>query len=397
MKEANAKRLNVIATSYMRAAPQKRNNRGEDAYFIHTDIDSGTFVTGVADGVGGWGTEGIDSGLYAQELMARAKALSQEKSLGAKPKMILTRAHQHMNATTKGSCTACIVAFSGDKLQYANLGDSGLFGWRAGSSLPFVRSTEQQHRWNCPFQLGHDTGDEPQLACEGSVQVKPGDIIILATDGFFDNLFDNETMQIISKFMARQQYMDAWPKGENQLPNQSIPQSIAPSDSQSQPQSQSQSSKQSPDVYDIFASLQPPQPQQQNDQSHQAHNSFANSLASSPSTTLSQPLLSPLPQATLAGLHAQASLANPTISLSSSSSSSSSSTFRPLTPASLTSLAELLVHEASKVSSDRRRETPFSKKARHQGKRYRGGKPDDITVVVAQVVSTPTTEEGLLQ
>ena len=42
---------------------------GEDAYFA-SDVACGAF--GVADGVGGWGDDGVDSAAYARRLMAQS-------------------------------------------------------------------------------------------------------------------------------------------------------------------------------------------------------------------------------------------------------------------------------------------------------------------------------------
>lgn len=340
--------LSVIASGHMRALPEKCN-AGEDAFFIAEDSSDGsTFATGVADGVGGWSAEGIDAGLYARELMENAKAASLQSMNGElSPKQVLKSAHAKMDRRTKGSCTACIVSFDGDELRYANLGDSGLFGWRFGRPEPFIRTQEQQHSWNCPYQLGHNTGDRPDLAKEGRTKVKQGDIIVLATDGFFDNLFNKDIMEVISEFVEQRSALLArqasWPPSVTPPPTELYPAATA-SASSNDPNNNTQ----------LFSST--------------AAASFSHGQHA-------------------AALHTHVSQVSKSID----------GTVTPtlLNRESLKKLAELLVDAASKAAEGRA-ETPFSKSAQSQGKRYRGGKPDDITVVVAQVQSLEARDKTVI-
>ena len=48
--------------------PAKQEKGGEDAYFIHNGEGSSTL--GIADGVGGWASQGVDAGIYARQLCA---------------------------------------------------------------------------------------------------------------------------------------------------------------------------------------------------------------------------------------------------------------------------------------------------------------------------------------
>lgn len=57
-----------------------------------------------------------------------------------------------------------------------------------------------------PFQLSHpinvpgpDNADDADVA---HLATQPGDIILLATDGLYDNLFDEEIEEIVSAFLA---------------------------------------------------------------------------------------------------------------------------------------------------------------------------------------------------
>lgn len=93
-----------------------------------------------------------------------------------------------------GSTTACLAVLRDDELRIANLGDCGVLVVR-GQGIIF-RTAEQQHSFNFPFQLGTGSKDSPSDAETFTVKVKEGDIVIVASDGLFDNLFDDEILEI---------------------------------------------------------------------------------------------------------------------------------------------------------------------------------------------------------
>ena len=84
----------------------------------------------------------------------------------------------------------------------ANLGDSGFLLLRKnGLDLVSVfRSTEQQHSFNFPFQVGTG-GDDPAKADLKMHEVYHNDIIVVGTDGLFDNLFDVRIIELIKPFV----------------------------------------------------------------------------------------------------------------------------------------------------------------------------------------------------
>lgn len=77
-------------------------------------------------------------------------------------------------------------------LYAANIGDSGFMVVRKGSIVH--QSEEQTHYFNTPYQLSspfHNSdvlSDRPESADEISFPVQTGDVILVATDGVFDNL-----------------------------------------------------------------------------------------------------------------------------------------------------------------------------------------------------------------
>jgi len=80
-----------------------------------------------------------------------------------------------------------------DPLLYGlNLGDSGYMIVRKkedqGHDLIF-RTTEQQHKFNHPYQCGTNY-KLPYAAQDLKHEVKENDVVIMASDGLFDNLTD---------------------------------------------------------------------------------------------------------------------------------------------------------------------------------------------------------------
>ncbi|PWZ01710.1 protein serine/threonine phosphatase 2C [Testicularia cyperi] len=143
---------------------------GEDAYFLRSDS------LGVADGVGGWASRaGADPALFSRLLMHFCAAelgkfdnLSADQLAADNGKLLKewervdpvevmhTAWERCVRASRRegimGSSTALIAVLRGDELRIANLGDCVLLIIRAGELL--FRSTEQQHSFNFPVQLG---------------------------------------------------------------------------------------------------------------------------------------------------------------------------------------------------------------------------------------------------
>ncbi|KAL2609151.1 hypothetical protein R1flu_027724 [Riccia fluitans] len=145
--------------------PEKAARGGEDAYFIE-----GNQWIGVADGVGGWALEGINAGHYARELITKAM----------------------------GSTTAVLASISDQTLNVVNMGDTGFLVVRDGAVA--ARSTPMQRGFNFPYQIG-SVGDDPFLAEVYRVPVEKGDVVILGSDGLYDNLFEREILLILSKLV----------------------------------------------------------------------------------------------------------------------------------------------------------------------------------------------------
>ncbi|VDM40875.1 unnamed protein product [Toxocara canis] len=149
---------------------------GDDACFIARFKN--THVVGVADGVGGWRRYGIDPSEFSSRLMKICSELVQ---------------------------LACILIVDQDTLYSANLGDSGFLVLRRGEVV--YRSREQVHYFNAPFQLSllPDSaraagflGDPPEKAELNSMDLQSGDVVVLATDGLWDNVSENLIVEQLS-------------------------------------------------------------------------------------------------------------------------------------------------------------------------------------------------------
>jgi protein phosphatase PTC7 len=218
--------VSVAAGACVVPHPEKMGKGGEDAFFISLYSHKGDSakvnepghvtalaVVGVADGVGGWATQGVDPRAFSVGVM-RAALMTYEKSrvsdaTKVDPHLLLESANQiEVLKKTLGSCTACVavlyrkaVADGEDKfwVRLSNLGDSGLRVLRHNTiedtwSIVF-ETTEQQHYFNCPFQI---PTDPVSAADDLEVEVEAGDIVLLGTDGLFDNLFSYEIEENIA-------------------------------------------------------------------------------------------------------------------------------------------------------------------------------------------------------
>jgi protein phosphatase PTC7 len=182
--------LRFYAASSNIAHPDKSNN-GEDACYI---TECGTSL-GVSDGVGGWLELGVDSGLYSRELcMAAARTVANTGETD--PRAVMQAAYDESNSV--GTATFCCLTLEDNVLRAANLGDSRFVLLRPNANkqgLKFVcLSTDQQHFFNCPRQLGTNSLDMPHHADLYELAAQPGDIVVVGTDGLWDNLEPKEIM-----------------------------------------------------------------------------------------------------------------------------------------------------------------------------------------------------------
>ncbi|XP_050218745.1 probable protein phosphatase 2C 55 isoform X2 [Mercurialis annua] len=186
------KTLKLISGSCYLPHPDKVETGGEDAHFICKHEQA----IGVADGVGGWAGVGVDAGHYSRKLMLSSASAIQCDHKNGSIDLVRALKKAHAETKVKGSSTACIVALINEGLCAINLGDSGFTVVRDGHKL--FSSPVQLHGFNFPYQLAN--GKHSDLPSSGQVfklNVAPGDVIVVGTDGLFDNLFNNEIIELV--------------------------------------------------------------------------------------------------------------------------------------------------------------------------------------------------------
>lgn len=184
------------------SAQEKAAKGGEDAHFVLTDGgDSGRkhSAAGVADGVGGWAQQGVDAGLYSRQLMHWSQHRLEHAEV---PCVQDALAFSYRMTKVMGSSTACLILLHEGVLETLNVGDSGFLLARPGEEggtenyNVVFKTTEQQHTFNMPYQLGTYSRDLPADGDFRTLEVRKGDIILVATDGVWDNVFEERILKI---------------------------------------------------------------------------------------------------------------------------------------------------------------------------------------------------------
>jgi serine/threonine protein phosphatase PrpC len=180
------------------AGPGKENSGGEDAYFATSQ------ALGVSDGVGSWGDHGVDPAQYARKLMSGCLQASKKTSQALKnvaefiPMALLKEGYDGTRvARVEGSATAIVAAMIDDrKLGVVNVGDSGLRIIRNGDLL--YGTAEGTYSFNFPYQLGPSSDFRPEQGECSVITLHRGDVLVLASDGLLDNLFDGDIVKIVA-------------------------------------------------------------------------------------------------------------------------------------------------------------------------------------------------------
>ncbi|AAZ10959.1 protein phosphatase 2C, putative [Trypanosoma equiperdum] len=161
--------------------PEKAKTGGEDAFVVHT---SGI---GVADGVGGYASYGVDPGVYTRNVMKHTlRALQEDDNRGTIGALqALTYGYTEAQKLKQpGGCPVTLVTLlDGRFASVLNLGDCGTICLR--SSKLFFATEPQQHSFNCPYQLPEDP---PSVGDRTTLEVSEGDVFLCASDGLLDNV-----------------------------------------------------------------------------------------------------------------------------------------------------------------------------------------------------------------
>jgi protein phosphatase PTC7 len=200
-----------------------RPDSGHDAFFVSRVNDSSSVALGVADGVGGWVDSGVDPADFSHGFCDYMAAAAYEYNADREPPLTARKLMQkgydaicNDRSLRAGGSTACVAIASPDgKLDVANLGDSGFLQLRLNAVN--AHSEAQTHAFNTPFQLslvppsvaaraaafgGAKLSDLPRDADVTHHQLRHGDVVVFATDGVLDNLFNQEILRIASRVMV---------------------------------------------------------------------------------------------------------------------------------------------------------------------------------------------------
>lgn len=183
--------------------PDKAHFGGEDAFAVsYRSLDS-TYMVAVSDGVGSWlSKRGVSAGPFAADLMLNSEKVFTDGEDDALA--ILTDAYEATDQI--GSATAIIGVLKphswGYRVDLIYLGDSSFFVVTDGNMT--LQPTEQEIEFNRPFSLGKLAGglsyaQEPSEGEKFGFNLEFDDMLVLGTDGLFDNLFDDEILSILSE------------------------------------------------------------------------------------------------------------------------------------------------------------------------------------------------------
>jgi protein phosphatase PTC7 len=95
----------------------------------------------------------------------------------------------------RGTATACVALLDDGRLNSVNVGDSGFIIIHEGQVIQSHQITI--HSFNFPFQLGQGSPDQPEDGVVAGIKLKPEDIIVMATDGLWDNLFEEQVAELV--------------------------------------------------------------------------------------------------------------------------------------------------------------------------------------------------------
>jgi|TARA_R110000751_G_scaffold1159_2_gene4473 protein phosphatase PTC7 len=174
--------------------PHPEKGDGEDTWF--TINDAKYPAAGVFDGVGSWAEQNVNPIYWSMALAEGCSASIMDGNTG--PITILTDGYKNAMASKhEGSCTACVAIKNGpNSVSVANLGDSGVALFRDDKLV--WESSQQEYLFNYPYQLSSDVDALPKDADRHVLtKLKSGDIIILATDGLWDNLYNKEIIKYL--------------------------------------------------------------------------------------------------------------------------------------------------------------------------------------------------------
>jgi protein phosphatase PTC7 len=197
-----------------------RPESGQDAFFVARLGDTGGVALGVADGVGGWMDSGVDPADFSHTFCHHMAAAAHTAPAGMTARQLMQKGYDAVvedhDAVVAGGSTASVGLLTPDGvLDVANLGDSGFIVLRASAVAAF--SEPQVHAFNTPYQLSvvpqltarrqaafgqTQLADLPSDAEVSRHALSHGDVLVFASDGLWDNLFNQDVLRIVARAMS---------------------------------------------------------------------------------------------------------------------------------------------------------------------------------------------------
>jgi serine/threonine protein phosphatase PrpC len=180
---------------------------------------------GVNDGVGAWATKPQGHAALWSRLILHFWALECERRTSCKSTPNTVEFLQHayeetLNSTnhwlgTTTSATALLYSTSNDNnnakplLYVTNIGDCQIIVIRPSDGKILFKSREQWHWFDCPYQLGTNSVDQPlSNAVLNTLELAEDDIVLAVSDGVIDNLWDHEVLANVLESI------DKWESGD---------------------------------------------------------------------------------------------------------------------------------------------------------------------------------------
>lgn len=163
----------------------------------------------LADGVGGHGGGGEAASLAVECFLSRAESgTALRQAVEAANETLLVRQAQQATCLPM-ACTLTAALLCGDALEWAHVGDSRFYLFRAGRLAAWTEDDSVCQRL---IQLGelapgevraspdrnrllHTLGERPlRLHCAGPFPVLRGDAFLLCSDGFWEGVYEEEML-----------------------------------------------------------------------------------------------------------------------------------------------------------------------------------------------------------
>lgn len=193
-KQAPSTRLKFLSASTSLLNPGRTPQKGDDFCFEHPK------ALGVFDGYAPWLLPVPNPSAFARMLceMVRDRIVTEN----CIPKEAISFAASQI--AVPGSSAACVVTLDGSILRGTSIGDAGFIVLRGRHAI--FKSGDLDHGMHLHLRIerGVDESlvDPTEVGEWTRICLEAGDILVMGTDGLWDNLYPSEVMEVISQYFA---------------------------------------------------------------------------------------------------------------------------------------------------------------------------------------------------